>query len=318
MSFRKRKINNRNNRNNSNRSKKLILDPTAFNDIKIQVQSGNPLIFLVGRMNPPTPGHIYLLRNLIEKARELEAIPRAYITTTHNEGKMSKTQKINPINYINKNDKSKNKTRAYVKHKNYENPLSPAEKKAFVEKMVINQGFLSEEEANEVIVINKDCSGIFKALGCAKTNFLKLNGIEMDDETRFDEEINRLIESKLYFLMGIEEDPQEQAEREKFCNQVNCVFIEREKPKGEEGEIESMSASKIRLLAAGQNPDYEKLIDFYNGYLSRNEAEALIEAIRRGVNLKEVGGGLKRKKTKKTKKTKKLKSFNKKKKTKKN
>jgi hypothetical protein len=191
----------RNDNNTEQSSKKLILN-SAFEDIKRQIEGGKPLIFLVGRMNPPTPGHIYLIRNLIEKAREHDAIPRAYITTTHNEEKRSIKQKINPINYINKNDTSKNKTRAYVKHKNYENPLSPEEKKEFVEKMVINQGILSEEEANEVIVIDKFCSGIFKALGCAKTDFLKLNGIEIDFEMLSHEErddLNRLIESKLYF-----------------------------------------------------------------------------------------------------------------------
>lgn len=317
---RKRRPSNNNNNNNSatlsHLSKKIVLD--AFEETKTQIEGGKPLIFLVGRMNPPTPGHIYLIRNLIEKALEFGAIPRAYITTTHNKEKLSKTQKINPINYINKNTNTKNKTRAYVKHKNYENPLSPEEKKEFVEKMVINQGILSEEEANEVIVIDKYCSGIFKALGCAKTDFLKMNGIEIEmfsDEERY--ELNKLIESKLYFLMGKEEDPKEQAQREKFCEKVNCVFIEREKPKGEEGEMESMSASKIRLLAAGQNPDYEKLIDFYDGFLTRDEALVLIEAIRKGVNLKEIGGGSKKRFLKKSLSKKLLKKVSTKRKTKK-
>ena len=74
-----------------------------------------------------------------------------------------------------------------------------------------------------------------------------------------------------------------------------------------------MSASKIRLLAAGQNPDYEKLIDFYNGFLTPDETQQLIEAIRRGVNLKVVGGSKRKLLKNKTFK----KSFNKKKKTKK-
>jgi len=227
--------------------------------------------------------------------------------------------------YINKNTNTKNKTRAYVKHKNYENPLSPAEKEKFIKKMTINQGILSEEQANEVIVIDKYCNGIYNALKCAKIEFLKMNGIDLDDTMRSDNDLNLLIESKLYFLMGEEEDPVEQAQRNIYCDKskynVNCIFIEREKPKGENGaEVKSMSGSKIRLLAAGQNPDYEKVIEFYNGFLNREDAKELIQAIRIGVDLKNpiLFGGKKTRKIKKTQTKKQTKKINKKTKTSKN
>ena len=300
------------------KANEAIEKPDDIEKAKKLIEKGRPVIFLVGRMNPPTPGHIYLIRTLIEKALELKAIPRAYITLTHNEEKIKKLKKKpEPIMYINKNPNTKNKTRAYVKHKNYENPLSPAEKEKFIKKMTINQGILSEEQANEVIVIDKYCNGIYNALKCAKIEFLKMNGIDLDDTMRND--LNRLIESKLYFLMGEEEDPAEQAQRNKYCDKseynVNCIFIEREKPKGENGaEVKSMSGSKIRLLAAGQNPDYEKVIEFYNGFLNREDAKELIQAIRIGVDLKNpiLFGGKKTRKIKKTQTKKQTKKINKK------
>ena len=307
-----------NSQNNESATKKKRMNVDTLIDL---INGGAPIIYLVGRMNPPTPGHLFLLRNLIDRGKELGAVPIAFITTSYNEKKFTKFQKTHPLNYINNVNNSKTKpknrdlTRAYVKHKNYENPLSPEDKKLFLKKMAINKGILTDEQADEVIVIDNSCSGLFKAVTCAINKFLQVNGISIDFND-FDTEsrntIYNLIKSKLYFLMGNEEDPKEQEGRRRFCDPINCIFIEREKPKGETGD-KSMSGSKIRLLAACEDRCHEydqKIVDFYSGFLNELDAITLARKIRRGVNLKNEyldGGQMKRsKQLKKHRKTRRI------------
>jgi len=250
-----------------------------------------PVAFLVGRMNPPTPGHIELLYELITFARSIDAIPRAYITLSHNEKKMTKTQKRTDIVGLAKEKVESSTTQPYVKHSSYENPLDPDTKKRFIQLMLYNKYGIVPEESEEIVVIQPACNGMYKAIGCV---------------TKLQPDLN-----KVYFVMGRELDPEERIGREKLCInksdesmtfipsettdndsktniqqqqqsgefKVRCHFLERTEDEG----ISGLSGSKIRLLAANRN--YATIFDVYNGYLTEEEIASLIQDIQIGVKL---------------------------------
>jgi len=248
-----------------------------------------PVAFLVGRMNPPTPGHIELLYELITFARSIDAIPRAYITLSHNEKKMTKTQKRTDISGLAKEKIQSSTTKPYVKHSSYENPLVPATKKRFIQLMLYNKYGIEPEESEEIVVIQPACNGMYKAIGCVMKLQPDLN--------------------KVYFVMGRELDPEERIGREKLCInksdesmtfipsettyessntniqqqsgeiKMRCHFLERTEDEG----ISGLSGSKIRLLAANRN--YATIFNVYKGYLTEEEIASLIQDIQIGVKL---------------------------------
>lgn len=229
--------------------------------------------FLVGRMNPPTPGHIELIHELIEYAKTINAIPLAYITLSYNVEKFSKAQKKKFIKGITNSKKDAKPDFPYVKHKIYENPLNSMMKKQIIQNMLYNKYGLTHAETDQIIRIDPRCNGIYKAFGCVRS-------IQSDP-------------SKLHFVMGKELDADERASREKIClrkssgevvaqtedgSLVNCHFLNRTEGEG----LSGLSGSKVRLLAAEGN--YNKLYDVYNGYLTRQQVNELIKMIYIGLN----------------------------------
>jgi len=236
-----------------------------------------PVAFLVGRMNPPTPGHIALIKEMLSFARSIDAVPRAYITSTHNAAKMTAAQKKQPVYGLAKEKQDASSEVPYVKHKNYENPLTPEAKKYFIQTMLLNHLDMSFEESDPIVVVDTDCNGLFKAMGCAKK-------IQQDPD-------------KVYFVMGRELDPGERESRESFCinkssgtviaqdeygSKLRCHFLERTEDEG----VSGLSGSKVRLLAAENN--LTKLYDVYNGYLSEQQVDSLVREIRSGLNMSEL------------------------------
>jgi len=233
-----------------------------------------PVAFLVGRMNPPTPGHIALIKEMLSYAQSIGAIPRAYITSTHNAAKMTATQKKQPIYGLAQEKEDASSDRPYVKHKNYENPLTPDAKKFFIQTMLLNHLDMPFEESDPIIVVNKECNGLFKAIGCVKQ-------LQEDPD-------------KIYFVMGRELDAGERESRESFCinkssgsiiaqdeygSKLRCHFLERTQDEG----VSGLSGSKVRLLSAENK--LNKLYEVYNSYLNEQQVEALVREIRLGLNI---------------------------------
>jgi len=233
-----------------------------------------PVAFLVGRMNPPTPGHIALIKELLSFAKSIGAVPRAYITSTHNATKMTAAQKKQSVYGLAKEKDNASSKIPYVKHKNYENPLSPEAKKYFIQTMLLNHLDMSFEESDPIVVVDQECNGLFKAIGCAKR-------MQTDPD-------------KIYFVMGRELDAGERESRESFCinkssgtliaqdeygSKLRCHFLERTEDEG----VSGLSGSKVRLLAAENN--LAKLYEVYAGYLSEQQVDALVREIRTGLNM---------------------------------
>ena len=248
-----------------------------------------PVAFIVGRMNPPTPGHIDLIYELVKFAESIGARPYVFVTLSSNVAKMTVKQAKTPIHGLRKtNPKPSDPLFPYVKHPSYQNPLSPEVKLTLIKTMLLNKyGFdpaVLEAVANDMIQISGMCNGIYKALGC-------VHKLQPNPE-------------QIYFVMGAETDPVEREQRERFClnksdgtttvqtpdgSLVNCHFVQQT----DDGSLlaldpaknskSSLSGSKIRLLAV--NHEYSELNDIYRTYLTEPEVLTLVEEIKKGVNL---------------------------------
>lgn len=237
------------------------------------IQYDKPVVFLVGRMNPPTPGHMKLIQTLYQISLKMNAIPRVYLSLSHNEKKMSKTQKNKKIIGLSETKEDGSPINPWVKHKSYENPLNPVYKQQVVIEMLKNIGIHGEN----IVIADNDCNGIYKALECVKS-------LQDSNDLKF-------------FVMGAELDPKERQNREKMCrnqsveeprpisinfeDQVNCIFLER--TQDESDPIASISGSKIRLYAANLNLDL--IHSIYDGYLTPEQINELIINIRMGLNM---------------------------------
>ena len=253
--------------------------------------SDKPIVFVSGRMNPPTPGHMLILEKAIEEGNDMGANIKIYLTSTHNNliGKYGKNKYIYPIKPIKgfKQD-NKNKKNGYVdvKDKEYQNPLTPKQKKDFVELMLKNK--FSPDKLKHVEIFfdhsEKDCNGVLRARLCALA--------EQNDP------------NKVFFVMGRETDEKERENRETYCGtteksindsktligkgdikpykqKVNCILIERTEGDSE-NKFSNMSGSLIRRYAIlGKMP---QLYDVYDGLLSKDQVNELVDLIKIGVN----------------------------------
>ena len=286
------------------------------------------VMFLVGRMNPPTPGHIRglcvpFLRalrekcveiigedvgglTLVELAKRASIAPRLFLTNSTNEKRISYLSGKKAALYDNVKQIVKEKTTAaqmnegifYVKDKQLENPLDPELKKLYVIEMLGNELALPENQnimvpkaiLNMWIVcqttgVESWCAayGPASAIKCA----LMLNKPKKYD--------------KVFFFMGVDEDPAEMARRSKFCQdsdteneegaKVKCVKLERINTVDQGAAADaaeaiadgSMSASKIRLLCA--SGDAATLHRLYDGLLDPTTVNSLINDVREGLRL---------------------------------
>ena len=189
----------------------------------------------------------------------------------------------------------------YVKDKQLENPLDTDEKKLYVVEMLGNELSLPE---NRNIMVPKSilnnwivCQTIGNESWCA--SFGPASAIKcalmLSKPKKYD---------KVFFFMGVDEDPAEMARRSKFCQdsetdndegaKVKCVKLERintatledAEPAIASAEAiadGSMSASKIRLLCA--NGHIDTLQRLYRGLLQPRNVIALANAVRIGLRL---------------------------------
>ncbi len=253
--------------------------------------SDKPIVFVSGRMNPPTPGHMLILEKAIEEGNKMGAKIKIYLTSTHNNliGKYGKNNKyinpIKPIKGFKEDNEGKKNGYVEVKHKEYQNPLTPKQKKYFVEFMLKNKFSPDELKHVEIFIDHseKDCNGVLRARLCALA--------EQNDP------------NKVFFVMGRETVEKEQKNREKYCGttesindskkligeedirpyeqKVNCILIERTEGDSE-NKFSNMSGSLIRRYAILGN--MSKLYEVYKGLLSEEQVNELVRLIKFGVN----------------------------------
>ena len=238
--------------------------------------------FFAGRANPPTPGHIKIMIQMLEFARNNDMMSRIYLSSSFNNDKKD-------ITHIT-NDKSDSNLRSapyhtHVKHKNYENPLTPKEKKGFVVEMLFNATGISKAELEEIVVVTRQCQPLYFALSC-------VSALQPDKD-------------KQYYFMGKEKDEVEAMRREKDCELISldngtsfvptdngtgrykCILVSREDDPS--NPASGMSGSKIRLLVASkesvdnENTAKEAFQNVYTGLLEPEQSAEMFEKIKQGM-----------------------------------
>lgn len=286
------------------------------------------VMFLVGRMNPPTPGHIrglcvpflralrefclkilgsdYSDFKLAELAKLASVAPRLFLTNSTNDKRISYLSGAKAALYDNVKQIVKEKTSPkemeqgifYVKDKQLENPLIPEDKKIYVVEMLGNELAIPE---NRDIMVPKEILNMWivcQTLGieswCASRG--PASAIDCALMLSKSKKYN-----KVFFFMGVDEDPLEMTRRSKFCldspieneegAKVNCIRLERINTVNQEQAADaaesiadgSMSASKIRLLCA--RGDVATLQQLYSGLLTDTAVNSLIIQVREGLRL---------------------------------
>ena len=283
------------------------------------------VMFIVGRMNPPTPGHIKglcipFLRAVRKKGLELEesptdiknlrvllnnasVIPRIYLTLTTNTARIEKLSlakqalyAIGSVTGLSESKSSEDHSRGVfnVKDTNLENPLDPEHKRNFVLKMLF-EALRDEHEMSRDMNDDELRAYLDEIVICQPDSDLEncsLNLFKaMNCALWLSESTNR---ENLTIFMGSDEVE----ERKDICRRIRCVPIARTTgfTPGKK-----MSGSLIRFYAANEN--YAGIHSEYKALLNNKDIVALIKLIREGLRMvdDDKAGHIKRNKTRRSK-----------------
>lgn len=266
------------------------------------------VMIIVGRMNPPTPGHIrglcipFLLKlkelaiaklglakdqaddiSLEILLKDANIIPRIYLTLTTNTKKIDKLgpvikpsyNKIGAVKQLveNKDNVYKPGGVFYVKDPCLENPLVPYDKKWYVTTMLFNE--LTSNHKNLYLMTDDYLKEYLNNIVVCQTDGeLSKCGIHIFEAAKC---AKKLIDSSddknLHIFMGEEEVE----DRRDICARFTCVPITRTIGSGGV----KMSGSLIRLYVA--NMKYDEIYTEYEHLLTREEIAYLIKLIRIGL-----------------------------------
>lgn len=274
--------------------------------INQQNPEDKPVAFFAGRANPPTPGHIKIMIQMLEFASNNDMIPRIYLSSTYNpagttnkKGVFQPTKNITHITASGSKLRGKGPYHTHVKHNSYQNPLMPQDKKEIVVKMLYNatNPTISKEELEKIVVVTQKCQPLWGAFSCVST---------LQPNT-----------DKVFYFMGKEGDELEAMEREKECKLISsvhqrqddpdlvqhgvsfylthndskryykCILVSREDDPN--NPASGMSGSKIRLLVASKDSidnqdeasaEFQKV---YRGFLNPEQSDDMFDKIKQGI-----------------------------------
>ena len=93
------------------------------------------IYFMLGRMNPPTPGHLEMIKLMSLVAYNNDAKARVYLTNSYNY--KPKTKKpLQVLKEITDYPKKRGSSEYNIKKADLQNPLFPEQKKYFLDKMI--------------------------------------------------------------------------------------------------------------------------------------------------------------------------------------
>jgi len=253
--------------------------------MSISYNDNNTIIFSFARMNPPTPGHLYVIQRLIEEAIKRN-ISKVYIflskTNDNNENPISCEEKLNilgsNIDAINNMTESLKKQMIVSQENNV--TLSPSEKEDIVNK-------ISRMEVNFICVPNIKGATPFTPLSNIIYNMNDIpdiNLILIIGEDRADR-LDSI--ASLYFFKrdnvnsfdGIILDrPDMGTYKNMTTDQLSTLDIS-------SIPVGAFSASFVRKLV--KNGFKDKFTDVYKPYLDQAKIDRLYTLIQSGLNLPE-------------------------------
>jgi len=222
-------------------------------------------VFAFGRMQPPTEGHAYLIRSVIEVAGK-DADPYIFPTSTHTEagkaGKRRRTAKASPAGGAGAASPTKS-ANAREAATLYNNPLTIDQKVKWLKKMF-------PEGVRIINTTSQDCKTIFKVLdklleaGYKDITVLVGADRKEDFETMFSN-------AKLAAALAAKE----------------AVLSIRILPRPES----AISGTKVRTMAArGKLSDFVRSVK--TGLMTDEDAREMLNEVRVGMGLEPIGASL--------------------------
>jgi hypothetical protein len=246
----------------------------------------NTFIFSFVRMNPPTPGHLSLIKTMIDIAIELNTNKIYIITSSSLDGK-------NPLPCSSEAiPKPKNKSDAYILSQMQENLIY---KSSVLDKMITSyKAKLIDSEPDEIIKSKIASINIIVVCSVGSPFGFIYNLIENDFINKGIPKINLFLivgRDRADFLDIIVDN----VRQKEFVNSINGMILPREgmgalKNTGmgtrsiSDIDPSEYSASFIRNLV--KNNQKEDFSQVYSEYLSPDEIEKLFDTIKMGIQMK--------------------------------
>ena len=244
-------------------------------------QNNNTIIFTISRMNPPTPGHLLLIRKLIEEAMR-KNVPKVYVilskTNDNNENPIDCQEKIN---VLGENVDSMNNMVIGLKNimkKDLERQeLTPSQLKNVENKIdIIEVIFLCvKPEQPSPIFPLYDIVGMYSN----EAQNLNLFMIVGDDRADF---LDTIVDSFLFKMPNVASVNGQILEREDMAAFKNLSPEQLSTISIEEMPVSAFSASFVRKLVKLGMKD--KFDDVYRPYLRQEQINHLYEIISEGLN----------------------------------
>lgn len=256
--------------------------------MSIDYTSDNTFIFSFVRMNPPTPGHLDLIKTMINKAIDLDVNKSYIITSSSLDGK-------NPL-ACNRFTMPKAKSKTELAIINNMNQLDLTDKSTILEKIISNYKHqLADSETNP---LRKSKIENFRIIILCSTGspFGFIYNVIKNDY--IDKGISKI---NMFFIVGRDradflDTIVDNFKTKEYVKSINGIILEREGMEALKNigigsrniadiSPSEYSASFVRGLV--KNNQREEFDQVYSLYLHPNDIEKLYETIKIGMQMKE-------------------------------
>lgn len=246
----------------------------------MNTQNNNTIIFTISRMNPPTPGHLLLIKKLIEEAMR-QNVPKVYVilskTNDNNENPIDCQEKIN---ILGKNDNDMNNMVLGLKNQ-MKTDLERQELEPSILQNIRNK--IDRTEVFFICVSPSQLSPIFPLYDIVR-NYSEIPNLNLfmivgDDRAEF---LDTIVDSFLFKIPNINSVNGQILEREDMAAFKNLSPEELSRVVIEEMPVSAFSASFVRKLVKLGMKD--KFDDVYRPYLRQEQINHLYEIISEGLD----------------------------------
>ena len=246
----------------------------------MNTQNNNTIIFTISRMNPPTPGHLLLIKKLIEEAMR-QNVPKVYVilskTNDNNENPIDCQEKIN---ILGKNDNDMNNMVLGLKNQ-MKTDLERQELEPSILQNIRNK--IDRTEVFFICVSPSQLSPIFPLYDIVR-NYSEIPNLNLfmivgDDRAEF---LDTIVDSFLFKIPNINSVNGQILEREDMAAFKNLSPEELSRVVIEEMPVSAFSASFVRKLVKLGMKD--KFDDVYRPYLREEQINHLYEIITEGLD----------------------------------
>ena len=246
----------------------------------MNTQNNNTIIFTISRMNPPTPGHLLLIKKLIEEAIR-QNVSKVYVilskTNDNNENPIDCQEKIN---ILGKNDNDMNNMVLGLKNQ-MKTDLERQELEPSILQNIINK--IDRTEVFFICVSPSQLSPIFPLYDIVR-NYSEIPNLNLfmivgDDRAEF---LDTIVDSFLFKIPNINSVNGQILEREDMAAFKNLSPEELSRVVIEEMPVSAFSASFVRKLVKLGMKD--KFDDVYRPYLREEQINHLYEIITEGLD----------------------------------